>query len=55
MPTNLHLANKQISKNFTGIDSPYEPPLDPDIVVNTVEMTAEEAADFIIQKILPLK
>ncbi|WP_066557241.1 sulfate adenylyltransferase subunit CysN [Croceicoccus bisphenolivorans] len=42
-------------KNFTGIDSPYEPPVEPDIVVNTVEMTPEEAADHIIRKILPLK
>ncbi|HEU4820688.1 MAG TPA: sulfate adenylyltransferase subunit CysN [Qipengyuania sp.] len=42
-------------KNFTGIDSPYEPPERPDIVVNTVEMTADEAADHIIRHILPLK
>ena len=42
-------------KNFTGIDSPYEPPEDPDIVVNTVEMTPEQAAEFIVRKIMPLK
>ena len=42
-------------KNFTGIDSPYEPPLKPEITVNTVEMTPEEAADHIIKQILPLK
>jgi len=42
-------------KNFTGIDSPYEPPAAPDIRVNTVEMTPEEAADFIIRQIMPLK
>jgi len=42
-------------KNFTGIDSPYEPPLNPEITVNTVEMTPEEAADHIIKQILPLK
>jgi bifunctional enzyme CysN/CysC len=42
-------------KNFTGIDSPYEPPAAPDIRVNTVEMTPEEAADFIIKQIMPLK
>jgi len=42
-------------KNFTGIDSPYEAPTEPDIVVNTVEMTVEEAADHIIQQLLPLK
>jgi len=42
-------------KNFTGIDSPYEPPESPEIRVNTVDMTPEEAARFIIQQILPLK
>ncbi len=42
-------------KNFTGIDSPYEPPENPDIRVNTVEMTPAEAAEHIIRAILPLK
>ncbi len=42
-------------KNFTGIDSPYEAPESPEIRVNTVEMTIEEAADHIIAAILPLK
>jgi bifunctional enzyme CysN/CysC len=42
-------------KNFTGIDSPYEPPEVPEIRVNTAEMSAEEAADYIIQQLLPLK
>ncbi|NBB24314.1 sulfate adenylyltransferase subunit CysN [Porphyrobacter sp. SLTP] len=42
-------------KNFTGIDSPYEPPEAPEIRVNTVDMTPEEAARYIIQQILPLK
>ena len=42
-------------KNFTGIDSPYEAPESPEIRVNTVDMTPEEAARYIIQQILPLK
>jgi bifunctional enzyme CysN/CysC len=42
-------------KNFTGIDSPYEAPINPDIRVNTVEMTPAEAAEHIIRQILPLK
>ncbi|MFZ1742575.1 MAG: sulfate adenylyltransferase subunit CysN [Pontixanthobacter sp.] len=42
-------------KNFTGIDSPYEAPDKPDIVVNTVEMTPEEAAEHIVRQIMPLK
>lgn len=42
-------------KNFTGIDSPYEAPENPEIRVNTVEMTVQEAAEHIIKQILPLK
>ena len=39
-------------KNFTGIDSPYEAPEAAEITVNTVELTAEEAADQVIAAIL---
>jgi bifunctional enzyme CysN/CysC len=42
-------------KNFTGIDSPYEAPLNAEIRVNTVEMTPAEAAAFIVRQIMPLK
>jgi bifunctional enzyme CysN/CysC len=42
-------------KNFTGIDSPYEAPDAPEIRVNTAEMSASEAADYIIKQLLPLK
>ena len=42
-------------KNFTGIDSPYEAPETPEIRVNTVDMSPEEAADYIVQQLLPLK
>jgi len=42
-------------KNFTGIDSPYEPPRSPQIRVNTVEMSPAEAAEHIVRAILPLK
>ena len=42
-------------KNFTGIDSPYEPPEHPDIRVNTVEMSPAEAAEYIVRQLMPLK
>ncbi|MEG3143718.1 sulfate adenylyltransferase subunit CysN [Sphingomonas sp. RT2P30] len=42
-------------KNFTGIDSPYEVPLNADIRVNTVEITPAEAAEYIVRQIMPLK
>lgn len=35
-------------KNFTGIDSPYEAPLEPEIRINTVDSSPEDAADEII-------
>jgi len=35
-------------KHFTGIDSPYEPPENPEIRVDTVGTSADEAADEIV-------
>jgi sulfate adenylyltransferase len=35
-------------KNFTGIDDPYEPPVQPELVIDTVEKTAEDNARSII-------
>ncbi|MDE2560861.1 MAG: sulfate adenylyltransferase subunit CysN, partial [Sphingomonadales bacterium] len=39
-------------KNFTGIDSPYEAPLDPEIRIDTTGMTPELAADEIVERLL---
>jgi bifunctional enzyme CysN/CysC len=39
-------------KHFTGIDSPYEPPENPEIRVNTVETSAEQAADAIVAYVM---
>ena len=39
-------------KNFTGIDSPYEPPENAEIRIDTTQMSADEAADHIIEKLL---
>jgi bifunctional enzyme CysN/CysC len=39
-------------KNFTGIDSPYEPPENAEIHIDTTTVTAEEAADAIVEKLL---
>ncbi|WP_242118262.1 sulfate adenylyltransferase subunit CysN [Sphingomonas lacusdianchii] len=38
--------------NFTGIDSPYEPPLAPEIRVDTTQETPEAAAERIVEHIL---
>ena len=36
-------------KNFTGIDSEYQEPENPEIHVNTVEMSADDAAEMIVK------
>ena len=35
--------------NFTGIDSPYEPPEEPELRIDTTGISAEEAADQVVQ------
>ena len=39
-------------KNFTGIDSPYEPPEKPEIRIDTQALTPEQAADLIVERIV---
>jgi bifunctional enzyme CysN/CysC len=39
-------------KNFTGIDSPYEPPEAPEIRIDTTAMSAEAAAELIVKALL---
>ncbi len=38
-------------KNFTGIDSPYEPPETPEIHIRADQMSAEAAADLIVARL----
>jgi len=38
--------------NFTGIDSPYEPPMAPEIHIDTTRVTPQQAADLIVEKLL---
>ena len=40
--------------NFTGIDSPYEAPEAPEMRINTVETTADQAADQVIEQMRTL-
>jgi bifunctional enzyme CysN/CysC len=39
-------------KNFTGIDSPYEIPKSAEIHLNTVDHSADEAAEYIVNKLM---
>jgi bifunctional enzyme CysN/CysC len=38
-------------RNFTGIDSPYEPPETPEIRIDTARVSAEQAAELIISQL----
>jgi bifunctional enzyme CysN/CysC len=40
-------------KGFTGIDAPYEPPEDPEIVVHTHKQSPQESVDQILDELLP--
>ena len=41
-------ARAGLLKNFTGIDSPYEPPEQPELRIDTTKLALEDAADAII-------
>lgn len=38
--------------NFTGVDSPYEPPEQPEVILDTADGTPEECADALIRYII---
>jgi adenylyl-sulfate kinase len=40
-------------KNFTGISSPYEKPVDPDIVIPTDKMSVEESLNLLMKEVVP--
>ena len=39
-------------KNFTGIDSPYEPPESPELRIDTTTLSLEDGADAIVAMLL---
>jgi len=43
-----HKAQAGEIKNFTGIDDPYEPPENPEILVDTQKLSLEESAEVIM-------
>ncbi len=47
-------ARKGIIKGFTGIDSPYEPPINPAIEIRTDQLSLEESVEQIFNYINPV-
>jgi adenylylsulfate kinase len=46
-------ARKGEVKNFTGIDSPYERPVSPDLVLATDNLSIDQSTDRLLQLVLP--
>jgi adenylylsulfate kinase len=38
-------------RHFTGTDDPYEPPVDPELVVDTTDVTVEDAVRRVMQQV----
>ena len=39
---------------FTGVDDPYEPPLNPEVTLDTSTLSVQDCVDRIIEKLLEL-
>ncbi|PAX06550.1 sulfate adenylyltransferase subunit CysN [Sphingomonas lenta] len=39
-------------RNFTGIDSPYEPPVEPELRIDTTRVTPDEAAEMVVRLVV---
>jgi sulfate adenylyltransferase len=39
---------------FTGVDDPYEPPLDPEVTIDTSRQTVSECVDAIVKRLVEL-
>ncbi|HEY4623786.1 MAG TPA: adenylyl-sulfate kinase, partial [Solibacillus sp.] len=44
-------ARAEEIRHFTGISSPYEAPENPAIVIDTTNITLEEATDYLVKEI----
>jgi adenylylsulfate kinase len=47
-------ARKGEIKNFTGISSPYEDPLNPNLILDTTDQDIKESTDIIFKEIISL-
>ncbi|MFT4848835.1 MAG: adenylylsulfate kinase [Sediminicola sp.] len=46
-------ARKGLIKDFTGINAPYEAPENPDVKIDTTQVSVQEAVDVILKRIEP--
>ena len=48
-------ADAGLLNNLPGVDAPYEPPVEPDVVVDTGRQTPDQAADLVLAALPLLK
>jgi sulfate adenylyltransferase len=48
------LAREGKLKQFTGIDDPYEAPENPEVAIDTLAQSADQAAEAILQKLIDM-
>ncbi len=44
-------ARAGLLKDFTGIDSPYEPPVSPELLLRTATVTPDQAAEAVLERL----
>ena len=55
-PKNLYKKAKQgLIKDFTGIDSPYEEPKNPELILDTSQLKLEESVDEVIKLLISME
>ena len=47
-------ARKEQIKNFTGISAPFEAPKNPEIEINTAQLSIDESVQKVLDYILPI-
>lgn len=45
-------ARRGAIQGFTGIDDPYEPPIDPELTLDTIKFSPQENANLIIERLI---
>ena len=46
-------ARKGEIKNFTGINAPFEPPINPELEINTSKLSVAECTQKVLDYVLP--
>ena len=51
-PKNLYGNKDKINKNITGVDQSFEIPINPDLIIETTNLTIKQSANKIYKKLI---